>query len=281
MTKVHVLARRGILILGIAALIGLAWWLGVGTLRSLDALRVAPAASVDDVVPAAAGAVGALVSAWLALGAIVTVVQLVGGHRPRFHVLPSGGRTLIGWALGLGIVAGTVVPAGATTTTPVPAPTATPTAALTIDPGWSAGTPAPATSTVSPTGGAATASPGASPSTASATSTASPTRAAPSTTTTSPFSPKEPATPKPAAPAKAAESPRGTTAKSIVVQRGDSLWDIASRHLGEGATHADVAREWPRWYEQNRAVVGSDPDLIHPGQQLTAPVAPPSGQSDR
>src|SRR5690606_12139870 len=57
----------------------------------------------------------------------------------------------------------------------------------------------------------------------------------------------------------------------IVVRRGDTLWDIAARHLGPTATAEEVAREWPRWYDANRQVVGPDPDLILPGQRLLPP----------
>ena len=59
-----------------------------------------------------------------------------------------------------------------------------------------------------------------------------------------------------------------------VVRPGDSLWDIAERHLealGKRATAADVARAWPAWWAANREVVGAHPDLIHPGQHLEAP----------
>ena len=33
-------------------------------------------------------------------------------------------------------------------------------------------------------------------------------------------------------------------------------------------------REWPRWYAANREVVGADPDLLVPGQQLAPPGGP-------
>ncbi len=62
----------------------------------------------------------------------------------------------------------------------------------------------------------------------------------------------------------------------VVVHRGDSLWSIAARHLGGGASDAEVAREWPRWYDTNRDVVGPDPDLLLPGQVLHAPESVPS-----
>lgn len=57
----------------------------------------------------------------------------------------------------------------------------------------------------------------------------------------------------------------------VVVRRGDTLWDIAARHLGPGTSAAEIAEEWPRWYAANADVIGSDPDLIHPGMQLVAP----------
>lgn len=59
----------------------------------------------------------------------------------------------------------------------------------------------------------------------------------------------------------------------VTVRPGDTLWDIARHHLPPGATTADVAASWPDWYGANIAVVGSDPDLIHPGQRLVAPAA--------
>ena len=57
----------------------------------------------------------------------------------------------------------------------------------------------------------------------------------------------------------------------VVVRPGDTLWDLAARHLGPEATDADVAEAWPTWYAANRAVIGDDPDLILPGQQLRIP----------
>lgn len=57
----------------------------------------------------------------------------------------------------------------------------------------------------------------------------------------------------------------------IVVHRGDTLWDIARRHLGPDATDAEVAHAWPAWHEANRAVIGDDPAVILPGQILRPP----------
>ena len=60
-------------------------------------------------------------------------------------------------------------------------------------------------------------------------------------------------------------------ADEVVVRRGDSLWDIAARHLSPDASAADVAVEWPRWHLANRHVICADPDLLIPGQRLVPP----------
>jgi hypothetical protein len=57
----------------------------------------------------------------------------------------------------------------------------------------------------------------------------------------------------------------------VVVQPGDSLWAIAADHLPAGATNAQIAQAWPTWWSANRAAVGGEPDLIHPGLSLTPP----------
>jgi hypothetical protein len=57
----------------------------------------------------------------------------------------------------------------------------------------------------------------------------------------------------------------------VVVHRGECLWDIAARHLGPGATDAEVALAWPAWHEANRSVIGDDPDRVLPGQRLRPP----------
>lgn len=71
--------------------------------------------------------------------------------------------------------------------------------------------------------------------------------------------------------------PHQTLTDRVVVRRGDTLWDIASRHLGPGASLADIAAEWPRWYAENAGAIGPDPDLILPGLELTVP----GGATDR
>ena len=60
-----------------------------------------------------------------------------------------------------------------------------------------------------------------------------------------------------------------------VVQEGDCLWRIAASTLRSSAdgepSSADIARFWPVIYEANRAVIGDNPSLIFPGQQLLIP----------
>lgn len=58
---------------------------------------------------------------------------------------------------------------------------------------------------------------------------------------------------------------------TVVVRRGDCLWTIASRRL-DRPTAAHIASAWPRWWRTNRRVLGPDPNLIRPGQQLRPPI---------
>lgn len=60
-----------------------------------------------------------------------------------------------------------------------------------------------------------------------------------------------------------------------LVVGGDSLWVIAARHLaartGESPTSSEIDRFWRQIYDANRETIGSDPNLIFPGQQLRIP----------
>jgi nucleoid-associated protein YgaU len=71
-----------------------------------------------------------------------------------------------------------------------------------------------------------------------------------------------------AQPPRPSASPDG----AVTVHRGDTLWHIAARHLGPGASDAEIALEWPRWYAANSEVIGLDPDRLLPGQQLQPPL---------
>ena len=73
-------------------------------------------------------------------------------------------------------------------------------------------------------------------------------------------------------PARVPTRPAPTAPSMVVIVRtGDTLWDIAARHLPPLHTDADIARSWPRWYAANRSVIGPDAGQIHPGQRLVAP----------
>ncbi|MBK6873830.1 MAG: LysM peptidoglycan-binding domain-containing protein [Kineosporiaceae bacterium] len=71
-------------------------------------------------------------------------------------------------------------------------------------------------------------------------------------------------------PAASPAGPNGTTAQSVTVQRGDSLWSIAEDHLGTGAS-------WPKLFEENEGKPQpdgrrlTDPDVIQPGWVLAVP----------
>ncbi|GAB78357.1 LysM peptidoglycan-binding domain-containing protein [Austwickia chelonae] len=61
--------------------------------------------------------------------------------------------------------------------------------------------------------------------------------------------------------------------KSVTVRPGDTLWQIAAHHLGDQATPAQIAVEWPRWLAANRTEL-TDPSSLRPGQTLIAPLSP-------
>jgi LysM domain len=91
--------------------------------------------------------------------------------------------------------------------------------------------------------------------------------------------PSRPVVAPPASPRLVTSTPTTTQSdRGVVVHRGDSLWDIARRHLGPLASDAQVAQAWPRWYAANREVIGADPGRLLPGQLLVIPTAQsPSG----
>lgn len=69
----------------------------------------------------------------------------------------------------------------------------------------------------------------------------------------------------------AAPSPEAPDHGSHVVEPGDSLWSIARQTGPPAATTAAIDARWRQIWALNRDVVGTDPDLIHPGQQLRLP----------
>lgn len=60
------------------------------------------------------------------------------------------------------------------------------------------------------------------------------------------------------------ETPPPPPPNTYTVVPGDSLWKIAQQFYGNGAL-------WPQIYGANHDAVGPNPNLIHPGLQLTIP----------
>lgn len=52
--------------------------------------------------------------------------------------------------------------------------------------------------------------------------------------------------------------------KTYTVKKGDCLWNIAQKYLGNGARYTEI-------YALNKSVIGSNPNLIYAGQVLVLP----------
>jgi nucleoid-associated protein YgaU len=63
---------------------------------------------------------------------------------------------------------------------------------------------------------------------------------------------------------KTADSTDATTTTDYKIQSGDCLWNIAKDKLGD-------ATKWTEIYKANSDVLGSNPDLIHPGTTIHVP----------
>jgi resuscitation-promoting factor RpfA len=158
-----------------------------------------------------------------------------------------------------------------TTTASTPAPTASP-ATATISPSHPSTSPAAARPFPATTSARATTAPDRATSDTRApfSPAGSPTAAerAPAARSSGPFeSRKQPPAPMTTAPLRPYVDPDD----EIVVRRGDTLWSLAERHLGPGATDGEIAVEWPHWFRANRAVIGHDPDHLLPGERLRPP----------
>ena len=63
---------------------------------------------------------------------------------------------------------------------------------------------------------------------------------------------------------KAADATSAAAGSTYTVVSGDSLSKIAKNHYGDAA-------KWHQIYEANKATIGSNPDHIEVGQELTLP----------
>ncbi|GAB5522029.1 MAG: peptidoglycan-binding protein LysM [Rhodothermales bacterium] len=59
------------------------------------------------------------------------------------------------------------------------------------------------------------------------------------------------------------QAPAVPEPKFYTIQKGDSLWKVASKNYGDG-------NKWQALFEANREVI-QDPDKIYPGQQIRIP----------
>ncbi|MFJ6312276.1 LysM peptidoglycan-binding domain-containing protein [Pseudarthrobacter oxydans] len=296
------LTALGVLLLGL-----LLCFIGSGLLRQLgDASARKQEAGVEELLGVAAAAAGAGIVAWwilsLAAAAVTAILERKG--RPRAaaatrRLSPAFMQRLVLGALSVHLLAGPAAHAAVTGPGPEWAPTlrqsaSAPAVAATEGPtGGEAGTPGAAPTqghTPRTSGVPLTTAPenatapekAAEPEPSTAPEQAPPPEpaGAPAATPPSTFHPGwQPAIPVTdpgllAAPAhRAAEWEAGHRDEGVTVHAGDTLWDIAARHLGPGVSDLDIAHQWPRWYVANRGVIGQDPDVLLPGQILQPPPA--------
>jgi murein DD-endopeptidase MepM/ murein hydrolase activator NlpD len=69
------------------------------------------------------------------------------------------------------------------------------------------------------------------------------------------------------------EAPAEPTGDTVTVAPGDTLYGLTLAGTGDASLD-----NWEPLYEANKDVIGSNPDLIYPGQVLTLPWAAPSEQ---
>lgn len=69
-----------------------------------------------------------------------------------------------------------------------------------------------------------------------------------------------------------AVTPSAGVSDTVRVEAGDCLWHLARSRLPSSATGAEVAAAAAATYRLNRRLIGPDPDLIKPGQQLSLPL---------
>ena len=235
---------------------GLLLWATAGAVRTI---RSPGAAGPDEVVAVIAAAGAWAVLSWLtAVTVLALLTAAVAGlgssaHRRAIALAPAASRRLVGTLLGITIVASPLT-AGLPAEATVPAAAAAP----------GAGQPHALTAAARPVAAPA------------ADALDRPAAAAPTGWTPDrPVAPHRRTARSTAAVRLVAPAPRPerAVADEVVVRRGDTLWDIACRHLGPGASAAEIAAEWPRWHRVNRAVIGDEPDRLVPGERLVPPDA--------
>ncbi|MGY1641324.1 hypothetical protein ACI782_09355 [Geodermatophilus sp. SYSU D00703] len=221
--------------------------------------------------------------AWGVLGLLLTALSGLPGMAGAVAramtrgLLPAGMRRAAAVALGVGLVTGGPLLAGCTAG---PAQPGVALAAATVDaiPDWPVAGTAPATE--SP--GAVSDWPDASPTPGPPAPSAAPAPSTPTPTTPAPSAPAS-STPAPPAPAPGVPDSAADAAPDWplpargdhVVLRGECLWEIVAADLRASLTRepadAEIAASVHAWWQANAAVIGSDPDLLLPGQVLRPP----------
>jgi len=226
-----------------------------------DPQSVADTQGVDTVAITLVATLAWLVLGWLLIALVLVAAAAAPGRTGDLAatlsrvLVPLATRRVLAAALGATLLTG--ITSGTATAAPGPgAPPPTAIGALDLD--W------PSRSAASPT--ESSAAPSVPTPAPRADSTPSPTASAAPVTPGGDAGPSGPAEVVPPA-----GSPGGADDTEVVVQRGDTLWSIAARHLGSSATEDQISHEWPRWWSANQQIVGRDPDLIKPGQRLTPP----------
>ncbi|MCA5894631.1 hypothetical protein LEP48_14925 [Isoptericola sp. NEAU-Y5] len=267
--------------------------------------------SVDHVVELVVVTAGALAGAWLGLSALVALTCVASGRLGRHwragwavldRVAPGAVRRLARSAVGVGVGTGLALAPtaalAADSSSDIPGGQGTPSVAEVIDLGWqstpaqapseatdastssedslettavdaAAQVPADAVTTVPPPPDGSDATPTTETPAAAEDTAASETTESTDTTETT----AEDDSPGPGAATTVARTirPAGPDDGTHVVLRGDTLWDLAAERLDGSPSDADVLREVVRWHDANRDVIGSDPDVILPGQVLQVP----------
>jgi hypothetical protein len=77
--------------------------------------------------------------------------------------------------------------------------------------------------------------------------------------------------PAPTSPAARSSAAVRSDLATVRVAAGDCLWTLARQALPPDASDSQVASATAGWWQQNRAVIGADPDVLQVGQVLTAP----------
>jgi len=254
--KVRLMRTSWLLLLGLdGALLARAWPVVPAAKRVLEYRGPQPAAAgVDRAFAALGGSALWLACLWLGLALLAALASASVGQRLPWvarlagRTVPSALRRAVAVSVGASLLIGPGLPASAAPTVPSAGSVSQPPPLAPVP--W----PTDAGSRV-----------GTSPASTALPSTASDVSPARST-------PVLPASSTPETGSNPPELPGSDRSGSgVLVRPGDSLWLIAARRLGSTADDHHIASAWPYWYRANRRVIGSDPNLLEPGQRLVTP----------